>query len=319
MSPFASVTLLATDGSREAERAARIAVELSRSLDSALHVVYVEPLPDPYARPESAIPDPDYRNEVRTIADREAREKLDNVATKVGSIGEVAGSYARSGRPDAEIVRLAEEIDAGLVVVGSRGLGPIRRAVLGSVSSSVVHHAHCPVLVVRGEERDTGEDGGRPLGPIVLAIDGSEEAKLAAQAAAEISGGTGSEVHLLYVMPAEKQLIGYHRYSQDVKESLLEQARKEARKFLDEQAESVRSSGGTVAQTYLASGRADEEIVELSEEIGAGIVVVGSRGLGGVKRALIGSVSESVVRHAHCPVLVVRSAASHKGAPARTQ
>ena len=53
------------------------------------------------------------------------------------------------------------------------------------------------------------------------------------------------------------------------------------------------------------SGRADEEIILLAEEIGADLVVMGSRGLRGVRRALIGSVSDSVVRHAHCPVLVV--------------
>jgi nucleotide-binding universal stress UspA family protein len=53
-------------------------------------------------------------------------------------------------------------------------------------------------------------------------------------------------------------------------------------------------------------GKAASEIVELAEELGAGLVVVGSRGLGGIRRALMGSVSDSVVRHAHCPVLVVR-------------
>jgi nucleotide-binding universal stress UspA family protein len=53
-------------------------------------------------------------------------------------------------------------------------------------------------------------------------------------------------------------------------------------------------------------GKAAAEIVDLAEELGAGLVVVGSRGLGGIRRALMGSVSDSVVRHAHCPVLVVR-------------
>jgi nucleotide-binding universal stress UspA family protein len=64
----------------------------------------------------------------------------------------VAQAHFREGRPDAEITALAEEIGAGLIVVGSRGLGGIRRTMLGSVSDSVVRHAHCPVLVVREEE-----------------------------------------------------------------------------------------------------------------------------------------------------------------------
>ena len=53
-------------------------------------------------------------------------------------------------------------------------------------------------------------------------------------------------------------------------------------------------------------GRPDEEIVVLGEEIGAGLIATGSRGLGGMRRALMGSASDSIVRHAHCPVLVVR-------------
>jgi len=53
-------------------------------------------------------------------------------------------------------------------------------------------------------------------------------------------------------------------------------------------------------------GRADQEVVALAEELGAGLVVMGSRGLGGLRRLLMGSVSDSVIRHAHCPVLVVR-------------
>jgi nucleotide-binding universal stress UspA family protein len=72
-----------------------------------------------------------------------------------------------------------------------------------------------------------------------------------------------------------------------------------------------------VAQTYLGTGRPDEEIVELAEEIGAGMVVVGSRSLGGVRRALMGSVSQSVVRHAHCPALVVRGGGRDEGAVVR--
>ena len=61
-----------------------------------------------------------------------------------------------------------------------------------------------------------------------------------------------------------------------------------------------------MAETHLETGDPDKEIVRLSEELGVGTIVMGSRGLGGLRRALMGSVSESVVKHAHCPVFVVR-------------
>src|ERR687889_2441260 len=142
---------------------------------------------------------------------------------------------------------------------------------------------------------------------ILLATDGSKEARLAAQAAAQLSKETGSEVHVAYVLPSPTELRGHHVYSEEVMSSVLEQAEGEANSFLEEQAEQVRESGGKVAETHLEAGQPDKEIVRLSEELGVGTIVLGSRGLGAIKRALMGSVSESVVRHAHCPVFVVRT------------
>ena len=76
--------------------------------------------------------------------------------------------------------------------------------------------------------------------------------------------------------------------------------------MLDNQVRKIEEAGGVVQEAYSRKGRADQEIVDLGEEIGAGLIVMGSHGLGGLRRALMGSVSDSVVRHAHCPVMVVR-------------
>jgi nucleotide-binding universal stress UspA family protein len=141
---------------------------------------------------------------------------------------------------------------------------------------------------------------------ILLATDGSDEAKMATQAATELSRDTGSQVHLVYVLPTPAQLIGHHLYSDDVRESLIGGAERDAETFLKEQAEKIGSDGGKVADTHLRSGDPDKEILRAAEALGAGLIVLGSRGLGAVSRMLIGSVSDSVVRHAHCPVLVMR-------------
>ena len=142
--------------------------------------------------------------------------------------------------------------------------------------------------------------------PILLATDGSEEARLATQAAVELSKATGSEVHVSYVLPTPTQLRGHHVYTDEVMQSILERAESEARSFLEEQAQQISSEGGKLAETHLLRGKADREIVSLSEELGVGTIVMGSRGLGALRSALMGSVSASVVRHAHCPVFVVR-------------
>jgi nucleotide-binding universal stress UspA family protein len=87
---------------------------------------------------------------------------------------------------------------------------------------------------------------------------------------------------------------------------VLRENRREAKEVLEQQAKRIEQSEGTVKETHLREGRAAEEIVEVAEEIDAGLIVMGSRGHGRLRRALMGSVSDAVVRHAHCPVTIVR-------------
>jgi nucleotide-binding universal stress UspA family protein len=145
---------------------------------------------------------------------------------------------------------------------------------------------------------------------IVVATDGSAEAKVAAQTAAELVANSGSELHIVHVRPR----IASHSPGYYVGPEVVEHAQhkeqehldREAQRLLDTQVEQVRAVGGSGAQGHLRIGRSAEEIVALAEELGVGLIVMGSRGLGGLKRALMGSVSDSVVHHAHCSVLVVR-------------
>ena len=147
---------------------------------------------------------------------------------------------------------------------------------------------------------------------ILLATDGSREAELAAATAADLAKSTGSELHVLYVGEAANpyvevvELAGDEAVPPPLDAELKRQFERQAREVLDVEAERVRAAGGIVAQAHLSMGKADYEVVTLAEELGAGLIVMGSRGLGGVRRALIGSVSDSVVRHAHCPVMIVR-------------
>jgi nucleotide-binding universal stress UspA family protein len=151
---------------------------------------------------------------------------------------------------------------------------------------------------------------------ILLAIDGSESATHATQAAVELSKKTDSELNVLYVgedpysaaffYPDATNAEGVKQVDPALIEELGRQFEQEARQVLDAEVEKVRAVGGTVAEAYLRMGSPAAEVVDLAEELGVGLVVVGSRGLGGIRRALIGSVSDSVVRHAHCPVLMVR-------------
>jgi nucleotide-binding universal stress UspA family protein len=151
MSIFPTKILLATDGSKEAQLAFASAADLSEKTASELHVVYVGHMPlVSYESPGATALDRDLLGRMQEDAEKEARTMLEELVQREGhSGGEIAGVHARLGRPDAQIVGVADELGAGLIVLGSRGLGPLRRALMGSVSDSVVRHAHCPVLVVR--------------------------------------------------------------------------------------------------------------------------------------------------------------------------
>jgi nucleotide-binding universal stress UspA family protein len=134
---------------------------------------------------------------------------------------------------------------------------------------------------------------------VLLATDGSAEARLAASTAADLASSTKSELHVVHVAEPRPTFL-----AQTEEEPA--ELRREAQHRLDEQVRAVEEAEGTVAEAHLRQGRADEEIVDLAESLGVGLIVMGSRGRGRIRRALMGSVSESVVRHAHCPVTIVR-------------
>jgi nucleotide-binding universal stress UspA family protein len=154
--------LLATDGSEEAELATKSAVELAKSTGSELRVVYVEPLPDFMKKNDAGTPG--YALELYEKIEGEGRETLRKLTWRIRVAGGiVTGSHLRMGAVAEEIVGLAGELEADLIIVGSRGLRGIRRAIAGSVSESVFRHARCPVMVVRPKGNPPSRrGGGRP-------------------------------------------------------------------------------------------------------------------------------------------------------------
>ena len=140
---------------------------------------------------------------------------------------------------------------------------------------------------------------------ILLATDGSEEAQLASTTAADLAQKTDSELHVLTVGPDYPlyELPEHPAEFQDV----LRENRRRAKEVLEQQAKRIEESGVSVKETHLREGPAAEEIVEVAEEIGAGLIVMGSRGHGRLRRALMGSVSEAVSRMRLSDTLIARS------------
>ena len=136
---------------------------------------------------------------------------------------------------------------------------------------------------------------------ILLATDGSDESGLALDAAVDLSNKTGSSLHVVHV-----GLMSFWVYPDTTSSKQSQELRKGAQKLLDEQISKVEAAGGTVAHAHLRMGRVDVEVVRLSEEIEAGLIITGNRGVGTITRILLGSDAESIVRHAPCPVMIIR-------------
>lgn len=146
--------LVAVDGSPDSILASRRAAAMAGAFGAELHLVHVVPVSEPVWLFDEVVGGPSLYEEdlqrARDLLDEEVR-RIEEGGTKVSK------SYLREGDPAAEVVALAERLGADLVVLGSRGLGPLARMPIGSVSSSVTAYAPCPVLVVRG-----GWRGGPP-------------------------------------------------------------------------------------------------------------------------------------------------------------
>jgi len=137
---------------------------------------------------------------------------------------------------------------------------------------------------------------------VLLGTDGSEEARLAARAAAGICAGTGAGLHVVHAW----QTVPIARLSSSMRTEL----ERAGREKLEAEVQMLNEAGAQVSGADLAEGRPADEILDLAGRLGADLIVVGSRGLGGVGRLALGSVAQEVVYHATCPVLVLRRASS---------
>ncbi|WP_416905193.1 universal stress protein [Micromonospora echinospora] len=275
--------VVGVDGSPEslvaAEHGARVASLRSRPL----HLVhgYLHPLGygvpvNPY---DLGLPEP--TDEARTMLEKSAADLRGRWPELTVEVRQVAGG------PGATLVE--ESRRAELVVVGSRGLGGFAGLLLGSVSAQVAGHAHGPVLVVRPADRQVTTDG-----PVLVGLDGSELAELAVGQAAEEAARRGVPLVLAHVVAPDRRPEDSTGDEQGA-DRLLATAVATVRQ---------RHPDLAVAERVLRAAEPASALVEASAD--AALVVVGSRGRGGFAGLLLGSVSQALVQHARCPVLVAR-------------
>ena len=193
---------------------------------------------------------------------------------------------------------LAQTEDAVLLVLGSRGTGGFRGILVGSTAVALVAHGACPVAVIRGAT----EDAAPPAeGPVVVGVDGSPTSDAAIATAFDEASWRGAEVVAVH---AWSQYASDHVRFQSIDEGR-EQVEQAEHELLAQRLAGWQEKYPDVAvRRVVTSGRPVERLLE--HAVGAQLMVVGSRGSGGFSGMLLGSTSQALIRHATCPLLVVR-------------
>jgi nucleotide-binding universal stress UspA family protein len=284
--------LVATDFSEQAGRALEAALGLAARTQAEVHLVHALEVALPLFEPYAVVLPADWMGEARRLAEQKLQKKHAEVRAKglTGTVhlGDVPAAHA--------IVERARAIDADLVVIGTHGHTGLKHVLLGSVAERTVEYAPCAVWTVKGTAATTPRT-------IVVGSDFSEEGSAALRVAADWARGFGASLHLVHALQLPMPLIA--PYEVAIPEGVIEGARREAQRQLEQAAKQV---SGLAVTTELASTPAHAALVDAATRLPAELIVTGSRGLTGIKHALLGSVAERTLRYAPCSVLTVRRA-----------
>ena len=285
--------LVATDFSEQAGRALDAAIALAQRSKAELHLVHALEVALPLFEPYAVVLPADWVGEARKLA----QHKLEQTQGKVKKAG-LTGTVHLGDVPAAHsIAERAQAIGADLVVMGTHGHTGLKHVLLGSVAERTVEHAPCSVWTVKGDAPPVPKT-------IVVGSDFSEWGNEAVRVAGEWARTFGAKLHLVHALQIPMPLIA--PYEVAIPEGIIEGARREAQSQLEKAAKRVT---GVEATTELASTPAHAALVDAAARLPAQLIVTGSRGLTGLKHALLGSVAERTVRYAPCSVLTVRKSA----------
>lgn len=293
------------DGSEFARRALPIALALARRSDAALHLVHVhEPVVFPGNAPmwDTRLDDESrwkMQSELTEVATRLTRETSLSVdATFLdGAIVPTMQTYLADHRAD-------------LVVMTSHGRGGLSRAWLGSVADGLLRHATVPVLLVRADAESSSDPVEPLFHRILVPLDGSAMAEEALDHVVSL-GMPDVTVYMLLtvIVPMQFMAPAEYPYPDDALRTdgpEMQSRRATALEQLERSAQALRESGAIVETRVEVRYQPAQGILDVAEEWHADLIAVATHGRGGVKRVLLGSVSDKVMRAATVPVLVHR-------------
>ena len=292
--------LVPLDFSVDSMEALNYAVWLAKQFRAAIHLVHVYP-PD-----EASAPVGGHLLLQSAEAIERLNEELAGIHQKHVSTFRPENCHIRGGRPYEEIVRLAREIDADLIVLATRGYSGLKHLLLGSSAERVVRNAPCPVLV--GPKRKQKAKPNRQtfaIRTILVPTDFSQCSLVGTEYAAFLARKFGAILRLFHAMYPYTNYVFVDRAGVRLS-GLAEAVEETARQEMDA-LKQMDLLGGLIVEADLLPGPAVDEICAAAGSPDVDLIVISTHGRTGLKHALIGSVAEHVVRYAERPVLVVPS------------
>ncbi|WP_409332747.1 universal stress protein [Trujillonella humicola] len=295
--------VVGVDGSVGARAALRYALATAAVRGATVEVLTACSL-EPYWTGVAPLAVPDVAAVRRTARERAEAAVADARAATPEAAGTPVEVVVTLDGAAPELVRLSRGAD--LLVVGSRGRGEVRSALLGSVALHVTTHAGCPVVVVRAP---AGPDVPAPAaGPrrVVVGLDGSPTGRAALTAAVEEAVRLAAELDVVACFSMDTYWADLWQVPVPTVGEVRDRIRREAESELS--AVLAERAGGPPVRVHLEATQGAPSDVLVQRARGAALLVVGSRGRGALRAALLGSVALHCVTHAGCPVLVVRPA-----------
>lgn len=244
--------------------------------------------------------DPEARQEWQQMLRDSAQQLLTQEAERFTAVGWTPHTLLREGHAAHEIVEAAGELAADLIAVGSRGLGGVKRFLLGSVSEKVMAYAPCSVLIARQPQDRDPEDTALRL---LLAFDGSPTATAAVETIASLPLQAHTHIRITTVM----ELLTYYRMDIVQTTSPSWQAKKQAAQAdLERAAQVLRQVTPNVSVELREGDDISQELLDVATAFHADLIVMGHKGKSGLERFLLGSVANRVVHHAPCSVWIMR-------------
>lgn len=290
-----NIIVVAVDGSEASQVAVRWAANTAMKRKVSLRLAASYSMPQ-FLYAEGVVPSQELFDELQA----ETLEKVDQARTIAQEVAPniTIGHVITEGSPIDMLLEMSENVT--MIVMGSRGLGGLSGMVMGSVSAAVVSHAHCPVVVVRGDNPVTEEN---KYGPVVVGVDGSGVSQKAIEYAFTEAAARGSEliaVHTWMDMHVQASLAGLSAAQQQ-----WQMVEEEQQALLKERLAGYCEDYPDVkVHSIVTKDRPVRALVDASE--GAQLLVVGSHGRGGFKGMLLGSTSRALLQSAPCPMMVVR-------------